>query len=458
MTTATIVQRTPPGPKGHFLFGALPEYSRNPLEFMENCARTYGDVVYLTGLIPSYLLNHPDWIEQMLVTQQQYLLKSQLGTIVKPIIGNGLLFSEGDFWKQQRHLIQPAFHRNRITTYAAVMVDHTQKMLDTWQEGHVYDIHREMMNLTLTIAAQAFFGSTVKSDVAVIDRAVKVTLQHFDRRSQNLLWFLLPDFVPTPDNLRFQQAVKQLNAVVDRLIQQGRTASKEADDLLSMLLHLETEAGTRMTNQQIRDEVNTFLLAGHETTASTLSWAWYLLAKHPDVEAKLQAELQTVLAGRSPTVADLPQLRYTEWVILETMRLYPAVWAIPRTVARDCEIAGYSIKAGQGVIASPWVVHRDPRWFSEPNQFKPDRWNNDLAKRLPAFAYFPFGGGARSCIGKAFAMMEARLVLATIAQMYQMTLVSPNPLEPWASLTLRPKQALQVHLHRRGKETSLQGN
>jgi cytochrome P450 len=449
MNTTTTSVPIPPGPKGHFLLGSLPAYSRDPLKFMSDCARTYGDIVYLTGLIPSYLLNHPDFIEEMLVTQHQYLLKSQLGIITKPLLGNGLLLSEGDFWKQQRHLIQPAFHRNRIVAYAKVMVDYTQQMLDTWQHGEIRNVHHEMMNLTLAIAAKTFFGSAIESDVDAIDRAVKAMLNHFDRRTTNWLLFLLPDYVPTPENLHFRHAIKQLDSVVYRLIQERRSSGKETDDLLSMLLHMQADDGTQMSDRQVRDEVNTFLLAGHETTALALSWVWYLLSKHPEIEAKLLAELQTVLAGRSPNLADLPQLRYTEWIVLEAMRLYPPVWAIVRTIAQDCEIAGYPVKAGHGLVASPWVVHRDPRWFSEPEKFNPDRWDNDFAKHLPSFAYFPFGGGSRICIGKAFAMMEACLLLATIASTYRMRLVSEQPVEPWASLTLRPKQAIQVFLESR---------
>ncbi len=449
MKTSTTSNHLPPGPKGHFLVGVLPEYSRNPLGFFSHCAKTYGDIVYLGGWIPSYLLNHPDLIEQMLVSQQHNLIKSRLGNITKPLLGNGLLMSEGDFWKQQRHLIQPAFHRDRIADYARVMVDYTQQMLTTWQDGEIRDIHHDMMQLTLAIVAVTFFGSDVEADIDVIDQTVKVTLTHFDKSSTNLLWFLLPNSIPTPDNLRFRKAVKQLDAVVYRLIQQRRTSTKETGDLLSMLLHLQAEDGTQMSDRQLRDEVMTFILAGHETTALVLSWTWYLLAKHPEVEAKLLTELQTVLTGRVPTLTDLPQLPYTEWIILESMRLYPPVWAIPRTVAQDCEIAGYRVKAGNGLVASQWIVHRDPRWFSNPETFNPDRWANDFAKRLPSGAYFPFGGGSRICIGKAFAMMEARLLLATIAQAYQITLIQEEPIEPWASLTLRPKQEIKVRLNQR---------
>lgn len=444
-STATPV---PVGPKGRFLLGSLPDYSRNPLQFMTDCARTYGDVVYLTGLLPTYLLSHPSLIEEMLVGKQQYLIKSKLSTISKPLLGNGLLLSEGEFWKQQRHLMQPTFHRSRIAAYAKTMVDYTQQMLNHWQSGESRDIHHEMMTLTLAIVAKTFFGSEVASDVDVIDRAMQTMLRQFDRRSTNLLLFLLPDAIPTPANLNLRHDVRQMDAVVYRLICERR-AGPETDDLLSMLLHLQAEDGTRMSDQQVRDEVNTFLLAGHETTAIVLSWVWYLLGQHPQVEAKLLSELQTVLAGRSPSFTDLPQLRYTEWIVLEAMRLYPPVWAIPRTVTQTCEIGGYPLKAGLGLVASPWIVHRDPRWFDQPECFNPDRWANDLAKRLPSFAYFPFGGGSRICIGKAFAMMEACLLLATIAATYRIKLVANQTVEPWPSITLRPKRGIQVVLEKR---------
>ncbi|GAB4375405.1 MAG: cytochrome P450 [Elainellaceae cyanobacterium] len=440
------VRRTPPGPKGHFLVGILPEYSRSPIGFFTDCARQYGDIVYLTGGINTYLLNHPDYIEETLVSQQVHLVKSQINKLLKPILGNGLLLSEGDFWKQQRRLIQPAFHRDRIASYTEVMVNYTEQLLSTWQAGEIRDVHHDMMQLTLAIVIKTFFDSQLQDEVAMVDRSTKIFLDHFDRRSTNLLWFLLPDAVPIPANLRFRQAIHQLDQMVYRLIQDRRHSQQNTGDLLSMLLHLQAEDGTCMSDRQVRDEVMTFILAGHETTAVALSWAWFLLATHPHVEEKLQAELQAVLAGRSPTWADLPKLRYTEWIILEAMRLYPPVWALARTVASDCEIAGYSVKAGSDVVASQWVVQRDPRWFPEPEAFNPDRWANDLAKRLPPYTYFPFGGGSRICIGKAFAMMEASLILATIAQRYQMTLVEPEAIEPRASVSLRPKQGVKVRL------------
>lgn len=449
MISFTALPSVPPGPKGHFLLGILPEYSQDPLGFFARCANNYGDIVKITGGFTTYLLNHPDYIEQMLVSQHQHLVKSQLSQILRPVLGNGLLLSEGDFWRQQRRLIQPAFHRDRIMGYGTVMATYTQQMLSTWNDGDVRDVHHDMMQLTLAIVAKTFFGSSIDNDVEVFDRAANAVLTHFDRRTTNLLFFLLPDWVPIPANLRFHQANQAVDRVIYRIIQERRESGEDTGDLLSMLLHLQAEDGTRMTDQQVRDEVMTFMMAGHETTAVALSWAWYLLATHPEVEEKLLTELQTVLAGRTPTFADLPKLRYTEWVIMEAMRLYPPVWAYARRVVEACEIAGYPVKPGMELLACPWITHRDPRWFTNPDQFNPDRWANDLIKRIPTFAYFPFGGGSRICIGKAFAMMEASLILAAVAQKYHMTLISKDSIEPWASISLRPKHGVQVRLHLR---------
>ena len=420
---------------------------------MSRCAQNYGDVVALKGLVPSYLFNHPDAVEQILVSEHASFRKSEFVKIIRPLLGNGLLLSEGDFWKQQRHLIQPAFHRKRIATYARTMVDYCEKMLDSWQFGQVRDIHQEMMSLTLAIVAKTFFGSDLESDIETIERAVTLMLHQSDRRSQNALLFYLPDAVPTPDNLRLRRAIKRLDEMVYRLVNERRrvekTTGESSDDLLSMLLNMQAEDGSRMSDRQVRDEVNTFLLAGHETTALVLSWAWYLLGRHPEIAEKLAAEVKTVLKGRSPTLSDLAQLPYTEWIVLETMRLYPPVWLLGRAVVKDCEIGGYELKRGLTVLTSAWVVHRDPRWFQSPEKFIPERWANDFAKQLPSFAYFPFGGGPRVCIGQAFAMMESRLLLATIAARYRLKLTASNPITPWPSLSLRPREPVRMLLEKR---------
>lgn len=439
----------PPGSKGRFLVGVLPEYSRDPLEFLTRCAQEYGDAVTLYGFRKAYLFSHPAAIEEILVTQQQHMHKDRLFGIVSKVLGNGLVVSEGAFWRKQRHLIQPTFHRDRIEAYGKIMIDQAQALRSVWQTSEVRDLHQDMMALTMKVAAQAFFGTEMAETIDQIEHAMLIVQQQFDLRTRNLLFYLLPDPIPTPNNLRYRHAVQQLDELVYGLIDQRRKSNGHRNDLLSILLSLQDEDVDRMSSQQVRDEVMTFFLAGHETTALALTWAWILLAQHPDVETQLVSELQTVLNGRLPSPADLPHLQYSDWIIREAMRLYPPIWAMGRSVISDCEIGGYPIAAGSNVVVSQYIVHRDPRWFDKPEIFKPDRWANDLAKRLPPFAYFPFGGGSRICIGRAFAMMEAVLVLATLAQQFHPELISDQPPEPWPAFTLRPKHSIKVRLQQR---------
>ncbi|WP_017655513.1 cytochrome P450 [Fortiea contorta] len=435
----------PPSPKGHPFLGLLPEYSRDPLGFTTKCAKEYGDVVFWKlPLSPAYQLNHPDYIEEVLVTKNSQFIKHQSLQILGRMLGNGLVTSEGSFWQHQRRLMQPAFHRERIFSYGEVMVDYTKRLLPTWSRGEIRDIHEDMMGLTLEIVAKTLFGADVATEVENIGKAMQVSIEYFESRNTNFLLYLLPDWVPAPHNLRFQKAMQQMDQLIYGIIQQRKQSNEDAGDLLSMLLQVRDENGVGMSDRQLRDEVMTLFLAGHETTALTLSWTWYLLSQHPEVEHKLQAELETVLGGRTPAIADLPQLTYTEKVIMEVMRLYPPVWAMARKVLHECEIAGYPLKAGDGVFMSQWVMHRDPRYFDEPEVFNPDRWSEDLAKKLPTFAYFPFGGGSRICIGKSFANMEAVLLLATIAQQFRLTLIPDQQIVPWPAFTLRPKYGIKM--------------
>lgn len=439
----------PPGPKGHPILGLLPDYSRDPLGLTSRCAEEYGDVVFWKlPVSPAYQLNRPDYIEEVLVTKNSQFVKHQSLQLLGRMLGNGLVTSEGEFWQRQRRLMQPAFHRERIFSYGEVMVDYTKRLLPTWSDGEIRDIHEDMMRLTLEIVAKTLFGAEVATEVEKVGNAMQTSIEYFEARNTNLLLYLLPDWVPSRLNLRFKKVMQQMDEIIYAIIQQRRQSGKDAGDLLSMLLQIQDEDGVGMSDQQLRDEVMTLFLAGHETTALTLSWAWYLLSQHPEVETKLQAELETVLAGRTPTIADLPQLSYTEKVVMEVMRLYPPVWAMARQVLHDCEIAGYPVRAGNSVFMSQWVMHRDPRYFDEPEVFNPDRWNGDLAKNLPTFAYFPFGGGPRICIGKSFAKMEAVLLLATIAQQFRLTLVPNQEIIPWPAFTLRPKYGMKMLLHK----------
>jgi cytochrome P450 len=305
------------------------------------------------------------------------------------------------------------------------------------------------MGLTLEIVAKTLFEADVKQQVEIVGKALETSIEYYEVRNTNLLVYLLPDWFPTRKNLAYIRAMQQMDEMLYSIINQRRVSNQYKGDLLSMLLHIQDEDGAHMTDKQLRDEVMTLMFAGHETTALTLSWGLYLLSQHPEVEAKLFEEINAVLPEKAPTVTDLPALRYTEQVIMEIMRLYPAAWVIGRQALQDCEIGGYNLRAGDAVIVSQWVMQRDVRYFEDPEAFKPERWQGDFAKKLPKFAYFPFGGGSRICIGKSFAMMEAVLLLATIIQKYHLELAPGQHITPWPAFTLRPKHGIKMKLCKR---------
>jgi cytochrome P450 len=434
---ATAATR-PPGPQGTWLGGNLPEFRRAKLDFLTQCARTYGDVVALRlGPHRLFLVSHPDLIEEVLVVHGRHFRKHFALRLNPLVLGQGLLTSEGDFWLRQRRLVQPAFAKGRIAAYAADMVAATRRLLDGWAAGETRDVPSEMMRVTLEIAAKTLFDAEVGGAAEEIGAALELLQRHFLQRFNSLV--PLPLWLPTPGNLRMRRAVRRLDEVLYRFIRERRQAGGDRGDLLSILLHARDEDDkTGMTDKQVRDEAMTLFLAGHETTALALSWAWYLLATHPAAEAALADEVRAVLGGRPATVADLPRLRTTEHVVLEAMRLYPPAYVIGREATAEVIIGGYRVPRGRTVLMSQWVVHRDPRFFERPEEFLPQRWADDLAARLPKYAYFPFGGGPRVCIGNTFALMEAVLILATVAQRYRFTLKPGCTVTPWPTFTLRP--------------------
>jgi cytochrome P450 len=440
-------KKFPPGPNDGLKRWSLGPLNDNPLKYFTRLARDYGDVAGIRVLnFGTIFINHPDTIEEVLVTNARKYTKGRVLRANRHVFGEGLLTSEGEFWLRQRRLAQPAFHRARIASYAATMVEYTQRMLEGWQEGEELDAHQEMMRLTLQIVGKTLFDADVERDAQDVGKSLEMLLEigaNFRRT------IFVPHWIPTPTNLRMKREVAQIEKILYRIIAERRASGRDAGDLLSMLLAAQDEDGTRMTDKQLRDETITLFLAGHETTASTLSWAWWLLAQNPAVEAKLHAEMDTVLAGRAPTLDDLPNLSYTAHVITEVLRLYPAAWGLARLVVEPHEVAGYPVTKGMGVAMAQWVVHRDPRWYDEPEKFQPERWEGDLLRRLPRFAYFPFGGGPRQCIGNTFALMEAALVLATIAQKFRLRLVAHHRVVPLASITLRPRHGVRVTLERR---------
>jgi cytochrome P450 len=437
------------GPKGGFFRGSGVAFRRDQLGFYESCAREYGDFVSTKmGPYRIRMIYHPDAIEELLVTRSRDFVKSPGVRLLRPLLGDGLLLSEGATWLRQRRLAQPAFHRQRVAGYGDVMISLTARHVAGWKDGDTLDVHAEMMGLTQAIVAKTLFDADVSGDAHDAGQAAKVLAEDFGARLQSIR--LLPYWMPTPGNLRARRAVRRLDGIVQRIIAARHASDEDRGDLLSMLMHArDADDGTGMTARQLRDEVMTIFLAGHETTAVALSWTWYLLAQHPAAESRLAAELRDVLGDRTPSVADLPRLKYAEAVVTESMRLFPPAYGIGRQAARATEIAGHAVARSDIFIAPTWVVHRDRRWFDEPAAFRPERWAGDLAQRLPRYAYFPFGGGPRQCIGNGFALMEAVLVLAAIAQRFRLTLVPGQQITPTPYVTLRPEPGIRMHLARR---------
>jgi len=452
MMSSRAKLKFPPGPSTGLKRWSLgPLNNGDPLKYFTGLMREYGDIVSLRVLnFRILLLNHPDHIEDVLVNHPRKFVKGRVLQANKRVFGRGLLTSEGDFWLRQRRLAQPAFHRARIASYASTMVEYTERLLHDWQNGEERDIHKEMMRLTLQIVGKTLFDADVERDAQEVGKSLELLLElgaNFRRT------IFIPHWLPTPTNLRQERAIRQIEKVLYRIIGEKRASGRDSGDLLSMLLAAQDDDGSRMTDQQLRDEAITLFLAGHETTANTLSWTWWLLAQNPAVEAKLHAELRTVLAGRDPSLDDLPKLVYTNHIITESMRLYPPAWGTARTAIEDHEIAGYAVPKGSGVSFAQWTVHRDARWYDAPEEFRPERWEGDLLKRNPKFAYFPFGGGPRQCIGNSFALMETALTLATIAQQYRFRLVEGHPVVPLASITLRPRYGIRVVMESRSAKS-----
>ena len=438
----------PPGPKPHFLIGNFPLGSRDPLAVLTLWARQFGDIFYYrAGWINVFFLNHPDYIESVLVTNHRNFIKDRVMRNSRWFFGDGLLTSEGAQWMRQRRLSQPAFHRERIATYARTMTDYAEEMVGAWKQRETRDIHQEMMRLTVRIVVKVLFNVAVTEECEQVSTALNLLMQQGTGGKMILPAFIR--YLPIPAVLRVRHAVRQLDEIVYGIIGNRRRSEPDAGDLLSVLLQTEDEDGSRMSDRQLRDEVMTFLLAGHETTALSLSWIWYLLSQHPKVEEKLHRELGQILNGRAPKVEDLARLPYSEKVVKEAMRLYPPAWGLGRTAVNDCEIGGYHVPAGANVVMSQWIMHRDPRFYCHPEDFDPDRWSGESSRHLPKFAYFPFGGGPRLCIGASFALMEVTLLLATIAQRFQLRLIAGYPVVPTPSITLRPKNGITMMVLRR---------
>jgi len=467
----------PPGPRGLPLAGSLFRYLGGQLAFIESAARRHGDVVrFRLGPSDVFLLSHPDDIERVLLRDPDVFVKSRGLERMKILLGQGLLTSEGAAHLRRRRQVQPAFHRPVLERYGRIMLRRTRALEATWTPGATVDVAAEMRTLALGIAGECFFGAELDAEVEEVRVALDRLIAMFPRLVLPFAEYL--EKLPLPSTLRFRREKERLDAIVYRIVDDalanGRTAVSDrgsagrpsdgdvarggaegkaevdptAGDALALLVA--GEGGEGLDREEIRDEVLTLLLAGHETTANALAWTFWLLARNPEAEAELHRELDRVLGGRAPTVEDLPRLDAARRVVAEAMRLYPPAWLIGRRATEDWDVRGYPVPAGSMVFMSQWVVHRDPRWWPEPERFDPGRWKEGEARgRRPRFAYFPFGGGPRVCIGNYFAKMEAALIIATIAQQFELQNASDRPLETYTSITQRPAHPIYMRVSRR---------
>lgn len=426
------------------LLGTLREFRRDGPAFLAKLAREHGDVVNLRLWGHSaYVLSDPEIIRDVLVTHQFKFKKSRMMERVRILLGEGLLTSEGEYHKRQRRLVQPAFHRQRISGYSAAIVECSVRARESWKPGEPFDVGKEMIRLTLAIVGRTLFGKALESEADEIGAAFTEVVELSEMLLLPFSEYL--EKLPLPPVRRFRKARERLDRTVYSMIAERRASGHDSGDLLSMLVLSKDEdpgAGNGMTDRQVRDEALTLLIAGHETTANVLMWAWYLLSQNPEAEARFHKEIAEVLGGRLPGLDDLPLLKYTEHVFAETLRLYPAAWVIGRKVLEDFQVGPWTVPAETWVLASPFVVQRDPRWFPEPLQFRPERWESDESH--PKFAFFPFGGGARGCIGERLAWMEGVLALAAIGQKWRLRLAPGHRVETHARMTLRAKFGMRM--------------
>jgi cytochrome P450 len=442
-----------PGPQGYPILGALPKVLKDPLPFLSQAVRDYGDVVCLGGVGSQkfYLVTHPRDIERVWKTHHRLYVRGSNFELLRPLGGKGLFLNEGDSWRSQRKLLQPSFHVTRLMG----MVDTINASIDTklegWRRGitpgEPFDLEHEMMDLLIDISAKTLFGTEVAGDAATVHESITTAFSILHRRVLSAV--PLPWWVPFPSHVRFLRAVSRLEEVVYRIIAERRRSGVEGNDVLSTLLTVRDEAGEGMPDRQIRDEVVTMLVAGHESTGASLSWALYLLSRYPMVARRVEEELTEVLGGRTPEFQDLPRLKYLSMVLKEALRLYPPFWMLTRTPLVDDELSGHPIPAGSILMFSSYVTQRRPDFWPNPEAFDPERFTPERSEGRPQFAYFPFGGGPRLCIGGRLAEMQSLLVLATVLQRYDFHAVPGRRVEPAAMLSLRPKGGLWMTLHPR---------
>jgi cytochrome P450 len=437
----------PPGPKLTLSLGIFGIFRSDPLRFFMQMSR-YGDLSHTQILGRHvYLVNEPEAIRDVLVTNARKFKKGRGLQLARRLLGNGLLTSEGDFWRRQRRLAAPAFHHQKIARYAETMVAQAQQTSQRWQPDQQVDMAHEMMRLTLAVAGKTLFDADVEQEADEIGTALSAAMRLFARTSSP--FYPILEKLPLEANRRFAEANQRLDQTIYRMIAEHRR-NPHHEDLLGMLLAAQDEEGGsgQMTDRQLRDEAMTIFLAGHETTALATTWTWFLLSQHPAVEEKLQAELRRVLAGRPPAFTDIPNLTYTRQVLAEAMRLYPPAYVVGRETLEEYELCGYRIPVGASLLMSQYVMHRNPRYFPDPERFDPDRFTPEAEAKRPKFSYFPFGGGPRVCIGEPFAWTEGILVLAALAQAWQPRLMPGQTIGVRPLITLRPQNGVWMRLER----------
>lgn len=477
----SIVTKFPPGPTHKMPGKLLRQFIHDPINTLSNIAQEYGDISYFKlGREHVYLINNPDYIEKVLIYDHRNFKKGKRLQTAKAVLGEGLVTSEGDLHNRQRRLIQPIFHPKQIMTYSNTMTDYAVRMRDRWRDGDTVDVSEEMMRLTLGIICKSVLDYDIESEALEVGKAL-TTIRKYSKRLQSPIGHVLDKIPILPAVRGAREAKKELDSLVYELIADRRIKQQEQEsnngkgsdddeDLLSRLMQAQDSdspknipassdtSEEKMSDKQVRDEVMTIFIAGHETTANALTWTFYLLSQNPDVERKLHYEIDSVLGNsdssggdnnignKIPTAEDIPKLQYTEKVLRESMRLYPPVWTIGRYVENDYSVGEYTIPAGSSILMSQYVMHHDPRHYEEPEEFNPDRWTDEFKNHLPRFSYFPFGGGIRGCIGEPFAWMEGVLIIATIAQKWTMHLIPSQCIKLDPAITLRPKYGMKMKL------------
>jgi cytochrome P450 len=469
------ITKFPPGPTYKMPGKLLRKFIHDPISTLSNISREYGDISYFKlGREHVYLINNPDYIEKVLIYDHHNFKKGKRLQTAKAVLGEGLVTSEGDLHKRQRQLIQPIFHPKQIISYSNTMTDYATRMRDRWKDEEIVDLSEEMMRLTLSIICKSVLNYDVESESQEVGKAL-TTVRKYSKRLQSPIGHVLDKIPVLPAVRGAREAKKQLDSLVYQLIAERRRREEQGsnnnnnngkshdEDLLFKLMEAQDSDSPnnnqeKMSDKQVRDEVMTIFIAGHETTSNALTWTFYLLSQNQEVEKKLHDEIDSVIGdssngnnveNRIPTANDIPKLQYTEKVLRESMRLYPPVWTIGRRVENDYSVGEYTIPTGSSILMSQYVMHHNPKYYEEPNQFNPDRWTEEYKSRLPRFCYFPFGGGTRGCIGEPFAWIEGILIIATIAQKWTMRLLPSQRIKLDPAITLRPKYGMKMKLIQR---------